>query len=599
MVPSGSDGQATINDIARLAGVSKKTVSRVINRSPLVRDDTREKVEALIREHHYAPDPMARGLAFRKSFLIGMVYDNPNAEYVVQMQNGALDSLRGSSFELVVHPCDSRNADYIDGVRAFAVQQRLHGVILVPRVSEDQALVDMLREVGCRYVRIGALELDDAAHMITTNDREGAVDVAKYLESLGHRHIGLITGPQRYLSARERGGGFVETLRRRGVRISRQATSPRAATRSNPASPAPSACWRSARGRRRFSRCNDEMAAGVYKAAYRLGLRIPEQLSVVGFDDSPIASRLWPSLTTVRLPIRDMGLRAAALLLHDPSEAAESGHVHPASGRARVLPAAAIAGMRGRGRDNDTGFQSAAPRRYHEPCPTVHSPDPIRRRARIARARRSPVSAEPTQRAIARRLYAAVRDLPIISPHGHTDPAWFADERAVRRRRPSLLLAPDHYLYRMLYSQGVPLEALGVPSRDGRRAGRSARGLAAVRRALPPVPRHAVGAVARPRRSPRCSASTSRSTPATADRYFDRDRRGAGDAGVPAARAVRALQHRSARDDRVAARPRSMHHQAIRASGWSGPRGHRLSPRSGGRSGARAASRQRSRGSAS
>ena len=126
MVPSGSDGQATINDIARLAGVSKKTVSRVINRSPLVRADTREKVEALIAEHHYAPDPMARGLAFRKSFLIGMVYDNPNAEYVVQMQNGALDSLRGSGFELVVHPCDSRNADNISGVRAFAEIGRAH-----------------------------------------------------------------------------------------------------------------------------------------------------------------------------------------------------------------------------------------------------------------------------------------------------------------------------------------------------------------------------------------------------------------------------------------------------------------------------------------
>src|SRR4051812_26524709 len=117
LIPSGSDGKATINDIARLAGVSKKTVSRVINRSPLVRPDTREKVEALIREHDYAPDPLARGLAFRKSFLIGLVYDNPNAQYIVHMQNGALDSLRGSGFELVVHPCDSRNADYAEGVR--------------------------------------------------------------------------------------------------------------------------------------------------------------------------------------------------------------------------------------------------------------------------------------------------------------------------------------------------------------------------------------------------------------------------------------------------------------------------------------------------
>ncbi len=321
--PSGSSGQATINDIARLAGISKKTVSRVINRSPLVRQDTREKVEALIRKHDYAPDPMARGLAFRKSFLIGMVYDNPNAEYVVNMQNGALDSLRGSGFELVVHPCDSRSADYIDGVRAFAVQQRLHGLILVPRVSEDQALVDVLREIGCRYARIGAIELDDAAHMITTNDREGAVEVAKYLESLGHRHVGLITGPQRYLSARERGGGFLETLRKRGVRVPDRYVAEGGYTFESGVACAERLLALDPRPTAIFT-LNDEMAAGVYKAAYRLGLRIPEQLSVVGFDDSPIASRLWPSLTTVRLPIRDMGLRAAALLLQDPSTAAHN-----------------------------------------------------------------------------------------------------------------------------------------------------------------------------------------------------------------------------------------------------------------------------------
>lgn len=316
--PSGSDGQATINDIARLAGISKKTVSRVLNRSPLVHPATREKVEALMRKHDYAPDPMARGLAFRKSFLIGMIYDNPNAEYVVNMQNGALDSLRGSGFELVVHPCDSRNASYVDSVRAFVVQQRLHGVILVPRVSEDQALVDMLQEAGCRYARIGAIELDDAAHMVTTNDREGAVEVARYLESLGHRDIGLISGPRRYLSARERGSGFAETLASRGVKLAERyiveggytfESGVACAERLLALDPRPTAIFT----------LNDEMAAGVYKAAYRLGIRIPEQLSVVGFDDSPIASRLWPSLTTVRLPIREMGLRAAALLLQDPA----------------------------------------------------------------------------------------------------------------------------------------------------------------------------------------------------------------------------------------------------------------------------------------
>jgi LacI family transcriptional regulator len=317
LAASGSSGQATINDIARLAGVSKKTVSRVINRSPLVRPDTREKVEALIREHDYAPDPMARGLAFRKSFLIGMIYDNPNAQYIVHMQNGALDSLRGSGFELVVHPCDSKNADYVEGVRQFVLQQRLYGVILVPRVSEDGALVDILRDIDCRYARIAAIDLDDPARMITTNDREGAVEVAKYLESLGHRHIGLITGPHRYLSARERGGGFLQTLAQRGIKVPAKYTVEGGYTFESGVACAERLLALTPRPTAIFA-LNDEMAAGVYKAAYRLGLRIPEQVSVIGYDDSPLASRLWPSLTTVRLPIRDMGLRAAAMLLQEP-----------------------------------------------------------------------------------------------------------------------------------------------------------------------------------------------------------------------------------------------------------------------------------------
>ena len=320
---NAKSGGATINDIARLAGVSKKTVSRVINRSPLVQKDTRERVEALIREVGYVPDPMARGLAFRKSFLIGMVYDNPNAQYIVNMQGGALESLRGSGFELVVHPCDSKSDDYIAGVRHFVVQQRLHGVILVPRVSEDAALVDMLNEVGVRYARIAAVSLDQPRRMIATNDRLGAIEAANYLESLGHRRIGLITGPQRYLSARERGGGFLAALAKRGIELAPEyiieggytfESGVAGAERLLALPEPPTAIFA----------LNDEMAAGVYKAAHRLGLSLPDQLSIIGFDDSPLATRLWPSLTSVRLPIWDMGLHAAAMLL-SPEEAPREG----------------------------------------------------------------------------------------------------------------------------------------------------------------------------------------------------------------------------------------------------------------------------------
>ncbi len=317
-------GRATINDIARLAGVSKKTVSRVINQSPLVREDTRERVNALMREYDYVPDPQARGLAFRRSFLIGLVFDNPTAQYIVNMQYGILDALRESGYELVVHPCDSKRDDYIEGIRSFVLQQKLHGVILIPRVSEDQALAEVLREIDCRYVRIASVKLDDASHMLLTQDRAAAEEVANYLESLGHRNMGLVTGPRRYRSSVERGGGFTEALLRRGIELTADSIYEGGYTFESGVAGAEHLLAQTPRPTAIFA-CNDEMAAGVYKAAQRMGISIPGDLSVVGYDDSPLASQLWPALTTVRLPVRDVGRQAAGMLLADPAKMPAAG----------------------------------------------------------------------------------------------------------------------------------------------------------------------------------------------------------------------------------------------------------------------------------
>jgi len=305
---------ATINDIARLAGVSKKTVSRIINHSPLVRADTRAKVEALMREVGYVPDPLARGLAFRRSFLIGMIYDNPTAQYIVDIQYGALDALRDSGFELVVHPCDSRSPNYVDSVRRFVQQQKLHGVMLVPRVSEDQDLADMLADVGCRYSRIAAVSLDGPERMVVTHDRDGAAEVADYLQSLGHRDVAMITGPAAYRSAIERSRGFVGALERRGIELPPSRLVEAGYTFESGVAAAERLL--AARTRPTAIFCgNDEMAAGVYRVALRTGIQIPQQLSVVGYDDSTLASRLWPPLTSVRRDTRDTGRMAAAMLL--------------------------------------------------------------------------------------------------------------------------------------------------------------------------------------------------------------------------------------------------------------------------------------------
>ena len=164
----------TINDVARLARVSKKTVSRIINKSPFVKENTRERVEALIKEIGYTPDPMARGLASKRSFLVGLIYDQPNPQYVIDMQQGILDVIRGSGFELLVHPCRRQAPDFLQNVRNFVERQKLAGVVLPPSVSEDDALIKILQEFDCPYVRIASVPLDEPEHSIVTHDAEGA-----------------------------------------------------------------------------------------------------------------------------------------------------------------------------------------------------------------------------------------------------------------------------------------------------------------------------------------------------------------------------------------------------------------------------------------
>ena len=172
-------GKPTINDVARLAGVSKKTVSRVINQSPFVKDETRDKINQIIADIGFVPDPQARGLAFRKSFLIGLIYDNPNPQYVVNMQLGMLDAMRGSGYELVVHPCNRGNPTFLTDFRRFIERQKLSGVVLTPSVSEDERVKDVLEELGCSYIRVASAPVDEPAHMIVSNDRLGGRAAAK------------------------------------------------------------------------------------------------------------------------------------------------------------------------------------------------------------------------------------------------------------------------------------------------------------------------------------------------------------------------------------------------------------------------------------
>ena len=325
----------TINDVARLTGVSKKTVSRVINKSPAVREDTREAILRVMHEIGYAPDPQARGLAFRRSFLIGMIYDNPNPQYVVNMQQGLLDGMRGTGFELVVHPCDRASETFLADVRNFVERQKLYGVVLTPSVSEDERIPPVLREIGCAFIRIASVSLDEPEHMIVTRDYLGGEAAGRHLGELGHKKVGFISGRPTFRSSHERRRGYETGLAEYGVRLDERYVVQGAYTFESGYE-----CGRELLGREdrptAIFAANDEMAAGVLQAARSLDIRVPDRLSVVGYDNFQLAERIWPRLTTVHTPTREIGRRASTKLIN-PQAATEIEREDP-----RALPSLVV-----------------------------------------------------------------------------------------------------------------------------------------------------------------------------------------------------------------------------------------------------------------
>ena len=314
--------QPTINDVARLSGVSKKTVSRVINDSPLLNQATREKVQAVIADLAYVPNVQARALALRRNFVLGMIYDNPNAQMVLNFQEGVLDAIHDTEFALVIRPVDRHDPNLFDQVRKFLEQQRLYGVMVLPPLSENDAFFALLDELGCNYVRMGSAQLDDPAHLVQSNDRQAVEDAVGRLIAGGHRRVGLVEGPDGFRSALERREGWRNAMAANGLPCGDDLiasgnytfeTGKAAGAHLLDLADRPTAIFAS----------NDVMAAGVVHVARERGLDVPGDLSVVGFDDTAIAATIWPPLSTVRWPIRTMACSAARKLIRPETAAAE------------------------------------------------------------------------------------------------------------------------------------------------------------------------------------------------------------------------------------------------------------------------------------
>jgi LacI family transcriptional regulator len=309
----GSKAASTISDIARLSGVSNRTVSRVINRSSKVGEGTRERVQQVIDQLSYRPNAQARGLAARRSYLLGLIYDNPDALFIDEAQRGVLNVCREAGYELVIHPCgetDTLCTEVVGSVK----RSKLDGVIVLPPLSEDHDLAGALAQEKVPYVRVAAIALDTSDRVVVSNERSAVATMAEYLVELGHRRIGYITGPEGRRSTRERLEGFTDALDRLGCAVPAEMIAVGAYSFESGIECARALLSRAERPTAIFA-SNDDMAAGVIQTATEMGLSVPGDVSVAGFDDSALATRIRPALTTIRRPVRAMARLAASKLI--------------------------------------------------------------------------------------------------------------------------------------------------------------------------------------------------------------------------------------------------------------------------------------------
>jgi LacI family transcriptional regulator len=292
--PNRGQGNApTILDVARHAGVSRMTVSRVINGEGNVKAATRRLVDASIRALNYAPNPAARTLAAGGILRIGLLSRIPSAAYLGEFLIGALDRCSLINAQLIVrkHP---RGASEDEAFRLL-MTARLDGVILPPPLADTPRLIQRLRAAGMAVVATGAARVAPTLATIGIDDRGAAREMTRHLVKLGHRRIAFITGLPNHASSGLRLDGYRDALAEAGLEATEHLLALDAP---------PTAIFAS----------NDDMAAAAVAAAHRHRLDVPGDLSVCGFDDTPVATTIWPELTTIRQPVAAMADGAVTML---------------------------------------------------------------------------------------------------------------------------------------------------------------------------------------------------------------------------------------------------------------------------------------------
>lgn len=321
-----SSAGPTVADVAREAGVSLMTVSRVVNRENNVLQATREKVEAAIAALGYIPNLAARSLAGGRQCRIALVHANPSAAYLSELLVGALAEASASNAELVVERWGETDtaAQLIARLKAHQVD----GVLLPSPLCEDTTLLAALNAEALQIAQIAPGQPDAAAHAVTIDDLGAARTITAHLLRIGHRRISFIAGNPAQFQSGLRRAGYEQALCEAGLPLdaalvetgdftyrSGLAAAERLLSLAEP----PSAVFAS----------NDDMAAAVVSVAHRRHLDVPADLSVCGFDDTAMATTVWPELTTIRQPVADMARTATALLARSVRARADGKPAEP------------------------------------------------------------------------------------------------------------------------------------------------------------------------------------------------------------------------------------------------------------------------------
>lgn len=287
------------------------TVSRVINGEANVRAETRDTVNAAIQQLGYAPNRAARSLAGAEELRIGLLYSNPSAAYLSEFLVGGLDQASRANLQLMVEQCE------LGGHKVKAAEHLVRigidGVILPPPLCDNRAVIEVLQKANVPMVVVASGKPPADISAVSIDDERAAFDMTCHLAKLGHRRIGFIAGNPNQTASSRRLDGY-----KRGLESSEIAFDPAlveqglftyrsgldAAERLLDVKEPPSAIFAA----------NDDMAAAAVAVAHRHGLDVPGDVTVCGFDDTPLATTIWPELTTVHQPIREMAKAAMELL---------------------------------------------------------------------------------------------------------------------------------------------------------------------------------------------------------------------------------------------------------------------------------------------